>query len=136
MKHMRKLILAVLIAALLLTSSIAMAASASSCRVTADKLYLRASATSASAALLSLREGTVLQITGKSGQWYKVAYGNYTGYVYSTYVELIEDGTLAKGSKGDAVKQLQKRLKERGYYSSSCDGNFGNVTVDALKAFE
>ena len=136
MKHMRKLILAVLIAALLLTSGIAMAASASSCRVTADKLYLRASATSDSEALLSLREGTVLQITGKSGQWYKVAYGNYTGYVYSTYVELIEDGTLAKGSKGDAVKQLQKRLKELGYYSSSCDGNFGNVTVDALKAFE
>ena len=136
MKHMRKLILAVLIAALLLTSGIAMAASASSCRVTADKLYLRASATSDSEALLSLREGTVLQITGKSGQWYKVAYGNYTGYVYSTYVELIEDGTLAKGSKGDAVKQLQQRLKELGYYSSSCDGNFGNVTVDALKAFE
>ena len=136
MKHMRKLILAVLIAALLLTSGIAMAASASSCTVTADKLYLRAEATSDSEALLSLREGTVLQIIGKSGQWYKVSYGNYTGYVYSSYVELIEDGTLQKGSKGDAVKQLQQRLKELGYYSSSCDGNYGNVTVDAVKAFQ
>ena len=136
MKHMRKLILAVLLVALLLTSSIAMAASASSCRVTADRLYLRAEATSDSEALLSLREGTVLQITGKSGQWYKVSYGNYNGYVYSTYVELIEDGTLTKGSKGDAVKQLQQRLKELGYYSASCDGNYGNQTVDAVKAFE
>ena len=136
MKHMRKMILAVLVAALLLTSGVAMAASASSCTVTADRLYLRAAATSDSEALLSLREGTVLQITGKSGQWYKVSYGNYEGYVYSSYVELIEDDTLTKGSKGDAVKQLQQRLKELGYYSSSCDGNYGNVTVTAVKAFQ
>ncbi len=135
MKHMRRIILALLLA-VLLTSSMALAASASSCRVTADVLYLREEATSDSEALLSLREGSVLQILGQSGKWYKVSYGGRVGYVYSTYVELIEDAVLSKGSKGDAVKQLQQRLKELGYYSSSCDGNFGNVTVSALKAFE
>ncbi len=135
MKHMRRIILALLLA-VLLTSSMALAASASSCRVTADVLYLREEATSDSEALLSLREGSVLQILGQSGKWYKVSYGGRVGYVYSTYVELIEDAVLSKGSKGDAVKQLQQRLKELGYYSSSCDGNFGNVTVNALKAFE
>ena len=134
MKHMRKIILAVLVAALLLTS--AMAASASTCKVTADKLNLRAEATSDSESLLSLREGTTLTILGKSGKWYKVSYGSYTGYVYSTYVELIEDSTLQKGSKGDAVKQLQQRLKELGYYDSSCDGSYGNNTVTAVKAFQ
>ena len=135
MKHMRRIILALLLA-VLLTSSMALAASASSCRVTADVLYLREEATSDSEALLSLREGSVLQILGQSGKWYKVSYGGRVGYVYSTYVELIEDAVLSKSSKGDAVKQLQQRLKELGYYSSSCDGNFGNVTVNALKAFE
>ncbi len=137
MKHMSKQILAcLLIVALLLTSGIAMASSASTCKVTATKLFLRAEATSDSEALLSIRQGKVLEILGKTGKWYKVAYGNYTGYVYADYVELIEDGTLADGSKGDSVKQLQQRLKELGYYDSSCDGNYGTVTVNAVKAFQ
>ncbi len=136
MKHMSKKILACLLAVLLLTCSAAMAASASTCKVTASKLILRAEATSDSEALTSIREGKVLDILGKSGKWYKVAYNNYTGYVYADYVELIEDGTLAEGSKGDAVKQLQQRLKELGYYDSSCDGNFGSVTTKAVKAFQ
>ena len=72
MKHMRRIILALLLA-VLLTSSMALAASASSCRVTADVLYLREEATSDSEALLSLREGSVLQILGQSGKWYKVS---------------------------------------------------------------
>lgn len=43
---------------------------------------------------------------------------------------------LEKGSKGDAVSQLQTRLKELGFYSISIDGDYGNGTVNALKAFE
>ncbi len=43
---------------------------------------------------------------------------------------------LEKGSKGEAVSQLQTRLKELGFYSISVDGDYGNGTVNALKAFE
>lgn len=43
---------------------------------------------------------------------------------------------LEKGSKGDAVKQLQSRLKELGFYSISVDGDYGNGTVTAIKSFE
>jgi len=137
MKHMMNRFLAcLLIAALLLTSGVAMAANASTCMVTATKLYLRAEATSDSEALTSIRQGKTLEILGKSGKWYKVAYGSYTGYVYSDYVELIEDGTLMSGSKGDAVKQLQQRLKELGYYDETCDGNYRTVTENAVKAFQ
>lgn len=43
---------------------------------------------------------------------------------------------LTKGDRGDAVKQLQERLKELGFYSIAIDGDYGNGTVNAIKAFE
>lgn len=43
---------------------------------------------------------------------------------------------MSKGAKGDDVKALQSRLKDLGFYSSTIDGDFGNGTVNAIKAFE
>lgn len=43
---------------------------------------------------------------------------------------------LSKGSKGDAVKALQARLFDIGFYSTAIDGDYGNGTVNAIKAFE
>ena len=46
--------------------------------------------------------------------------------------------TLRKGSKGDAVKQLQTLLKQRGYSLGSwgVDGDFGKATEAAVKQFQ
>ena len=44
--------------------------------------------------------------------------------------------TLQKGSKGDAVRTLQKRLKELGFLSGSADGDFGKGTAGAVSAFQ
>lgn len=43
---------------------------------------------------------------------------------------------LSKGSKGEAVKALQERLKELGYYTSKVDSSYGNGTVKAISAFQ
>lgn len=43
---------------------------------------------------------------------------------------------LKKGSKGDEVKEVQRRLKKWGYYSGSVDGVFGNGTRAAVIAFQ
>ena len=43
---------------------------------------------------------------------------------------------MTKGAKGDEVKALQSRLKDLGFYSSTIDGDYGNGTVNAIKAFE
>ena len=51
-------------------------------------------------------------------------------------VDTTEDGTLRVGSKGEAVKAVQRRLKELGYYKNSIDGSYGNVTAAAVKAFQ
>lgn len=43
---------------------------------------------------------------------------------------------LKNGSKGSAVKTLQKRLKDLKYYTGSVDGSFGSGTEAAVKAFQ
>lgn len=45
---------------------------------------------------------------------------------------------LRKGSRGDAVKEMQARLIERGYNLGKCgaDGIFGKMTLAAVKAFQ
>ena len=44
--------------------------------------------------------------------------------------------SLKRGSKGDAVKSLQQKLKQLGYYTGSVDGDFGEGTEKAVKAFQ
>lgn len=44
--------------------------------------------------------------------------------------------TLKKGSQGEAVKKLQTRLQELGYYAGIVDGDFGEGTEKAFKLFQ
>ena len=44
--------------------------------------------------------------------------------------------TLQKGSKGDAVRAMQQRLKDLGYLSGTVDGDFGKGTAKAVSAFQ
>ena len=43
---------------------------------------------------------------------------------------------LKEGSKGDAVKDLQRALKNRGYFSGSITGYYGTTTAAAVTAFQ
>ena len=147
MIHMsKKCVLAFLLAALLLMmTSTAFAVTGT---VTPKALILRKEATTSSKALQTLPKGTQLDIEYKTGDWYKVTYGRFSGYVYASYVRVydkvpnkgetvVEDSTtLKKGSTGAAVKKLQERLKELGYYNNVCDGDYGTQTANAVKAFE
>ncbi len=44
--------------------------------------------------------------------------------------------TLKKGSSGTAVRNLQAVLAELGYYDGSVNGEYGNTTADAVRAFQ
>ncbi|MBR7188701.1 MAG: peptidoglycan-binding protein [Clostridia bacterium] len=44
--------------------------------------------------------------------------------------------TLQKGSKGDAVRAMQQRLKDLDYLSGTVDGDFGKGTAKAVSAFQ
>lgn len=40
------------------------------------------------------------------------------------------------GSSGDAIKEIQQRLKDWGYYKGNVDGYYGAITQDAVIAFQ
>ena len=44
--------------------------------------------------------------------------------------------TLREGDKSDAVTQLQRRLKNLGFYTGYVDGTYGSGTTAAVKAFQ
>lgn len=48
----------------------------------------------------------------------------------------VDAAVLKKGSRGDEVVTLQKKLKQWGYYSGAVDGVFGSATESAVKYFQ
>lgn len=44
--------------------------------------------------------------------------------------------TWSNGSSGDEVVKIQTRLKELGFYNGEIDGDFGNATEQAYRAFQ
>ena len=60
-----------------------------------------------------------------------------TGDAADTALGLVVDAAvLRQGSKGSEVKEVQRRLKQWGYYSGAVDGIFGAGTKKAVIAFQ
>lgn len=131
--------------------------------VNTDALVLRKSNSKESKALQTLSRGDTMDILSKSGDWYKVRYGKYTGYVMSKYVTVtgeIEEKTSSTqtsagmkgiesiadiggapatsrfGDSGSDVKKLQQALKLLNYYTGEIDGKYGSGTEEAVKKFQ
>ncbi len=51
-------------------------------------------------------------------------------------VKAVDAAVLRQGSRGNEVKEVQRRLKQWGYYSGSVDGIFGAGTKSAVIAFQ
>ncbi|MBD5632170.1 MAG: spore cortex-lytic enzyme [Clostridia bacterium] len=54
-------------------------------------------------------------------------------YAVTPYVQT---AVLKQGASGGEVKELQRRLKQWGYYSGNVDGIYGKQTVEAVKYFQ
>ena len=48
----------------------------------------------------------------------------------------VQTAVLKQGSTGGEVKELQRRLKQWGYYNGAVDGIYGKQTVEAVKYFQ
>ncbi len=59
----------------------------------------------------------------------------FTSYLQRENTDSIQ--TLSKiGSRGNEVRQIQKKLKELGYYKGSVDGIYGTGTQKAVRSFQ
>ena len=48
----------------------------------------------------------------------------------------VETAVLRQGATGGEVKEVQRRLKQWGYYSGAVDGIYGAQTIEAVKRFQ
>ena len=117
--------------------------------VTVSALNVRASASTESQVVGVLHEGDQVTIKETCGSWYKITGGGKSGYASKNYIKVTNSssssssnssgssGTCAPGDKGDAVRAVQKRLIKLGYLEEgSADGDYGNKTKTAVKAFQ
>lgn len=128
------------------------AASAESTGVTNAKVVLRKEADKESKALQTVPEGEEVELLGKSGDWYKVRYGNFTGYMMKKYVSESPSaaaaaaasikalgtapGIMRIGDENSDVKKLQQALDILGYYDGKIDGIYGDGTTKAVTQYQ
>ncbi|MGN1060456.1 MAG: spore cortex-lytic enzyme [Candidatus Coproplasma sp.] len=53
-----------------------------------------------------------------------------------TALTAVTTAVLRQGANGGEVKEVQRRLKEWGYYNGAVDGIFGPATTEAVKKFQ
>ncbi|MBR1685287.1 MAG: peptidoglycan-binding protein [Clostridia bacterium] len=106
----RRFLTVVVMLFLLITPLIALA-SGNTGTVNCSTLNLRSQASKDSKALQTLSKGDEVTILSTSGDWYKVTYGKYTGYVMKKYI--------SKGSSNSSSKNTSKTSNQTNTSSSS-----------------
>ena len=91
----------------------------------------------------ALSYGTVVSITGSTGNWSIFTYNGKTAYLYSDYLTAVATNsnsmpTVRFGSSGTNVKTMQQYLVDLGYSLPrfGVDGYFGSETRSAVTAFQ
>ena len=120
--------------------------------VVTAKVVLRKSADKDSTVLQSLPAKEEVLVLGSSGDWYKVNYGEFTGYIMKKYVKVSQNSVIANrseiddlgdapapmkiGDTGSDVKKLQQALNILHYYDGRIDGSYGTSTTAAVEAYQ
>ena len=99
--------------------------------------------------IMKLSEGTGVKIKNFAGDWYYIELeeaaddGSVTiinGYVHNEYVKISSakqvSNILKSGMSGAEVRNMQQKLRERGFMISAATGYYGDVTEGAVKAFQ
>ncbi len=150
MNRIERRMLASVVAAMLTLSMLPTALAAEG-KVNTSSLVMRKSASKTSEAVQTLSQGDEVTIKSESGDWYRISYGKYSGYVMKQYVKVTKGDveqsdtaskpssstdSLRSGASGNQVKTLQTQLQAAGLYSGAIDGKFGTATENAVRAFQ
>ena len=93
---MKKVIYIILfVVTLLLVGSVSVGAT-TTLKVTADTLNIRKSASTNATVLSQLSKGDICELIEEDGDWYKITYKSYTGYVSKKYVEVQQSSDDSK----------------------------------------
>ena len=92
--------------------------------------------------IATLSVNTAVTVSAYNDTLCQVVNGSTVGYMLKTDIstskveETDKNYTLKYGDTGEAVKKIQSRLKELGYFTGSIGGNFLSLTQSAVAAFQ
>ena len=130
-----------------------------------ESVNLRESPSTGAKVLSLIPMGYEIAVQSENDGWTKVTFEGKTGYVKAEYIEVVKgsfntsqsmsdttpapnsdsgannakdsaSGVLRYGSEGDAVRDLQALLTEKGVYSGPLNGKFGPLTEEAVMIYQ
>ena len=103
--------------------------------INASSVYVRKEPSASAGIVTTLIRNTDVTVVGESGDWYKVTYKDYSGYIYK---ELLSDKKTEETSKGQEIVEYAKQYLGCPYvYGGSGDKSFdcSGFTMYVYKKF-
>ncbi|MDR3121680.1 MAG: peptidoglycan-binding protein [Clostridiales bacterium] len=151
--HLRTLVKLTVMVLIVLCAAPAVVSFADLTRVS-ESVNLREKPSTDAKVLKLVPMGFEVSVQGTGDVWTKVVFEGATGYIKSEFLEVVkgvaatkqdggaggsaasESGALRFGSEGDAVRELQTLMKEKGIYEGPVNGKFGPLTEEAVMKFQ
>jgi len=95
----------------LITSDVSQARSEG--KITGSVVNIRKEASTDSASLGKITEGTIVEVNGIEGEWYKISYSSKEGYIHSYYLELLTPTTSRSGVSSSKVRKVVDIVKSQ-----------------------
>ena len=97
--------LTVIIIALLIFSGIV---KATEVEITGDIINLRQEASTDSTIIIQIAKGEKCELLEEEGNWYRIKYGDYTGYVSKDYAEIVADSSSEESNNTESNNTTQE----------------------------
>ena len=99
--------------------------------VSASSVYMRAEPSTSSDIVTSLIKNTDVTVTGESGDWYKVKFNDFIGYIYK---DLLSDNKIEETNRSNSNRPNTTQV-ENVQENSNVTSNVGNEVVEYAKQY-
>lgn len=99
--------------------------------VSASSVYMRAKPSTSSDIVTSLIKNTDVTVTGESGDWYKVKFNDFIGYIYK---DLLSDNKIEETNRSNSNRPNATQV-ENVQENSNVTSNVGNEIVEYAKQY-
>ena len=111
MKMTKKVIITGILATIAFMT-LTIASKAATVKVTGEVLNIRKSASTSSEVIAMLSEGVECELLGEEGDWYKIKYKKYTGYISKQYSKLVEENTTPEETTNTQTSENNSQSTE------------------------
>ena len=129
MKMTKKVIITGIIAIMTLLM-LAVTSKAATVKVTGEVLNIRKSASTSSEVIAMISEGVECELLGEEGDWYKIKYKKYTGYISKQYAKLVEENTTTEETTNTQTSENNSQSAENNNQTTENSNQTTNQTTE------